>query len=245
MTTITSKQSSLDERRAKSTAWALTFADLVTLLLTFFVLLLVILNDAEKYIDEVINKLLDETYEEMEESLSSETTSVERVTKGIKITIRGNLFKSTSADVESEYYPVIHQIGKIIRESEVINIFDDKNYADLLDLINKRGLQLDVEVRCEGHTDDEKLPPNADYPSNWELSASRSLNLVRLMNKYASMPEKYFSAMGYGEFRPIIDVNSISNYAEKNKARAINRRVEIYLDAFLKQKVQSEIEINI
>jgi hypothetical protein len=40
-------------------------------------------------------------------------------------------------------------------------------------------------------------------------------------------------------------VKSISNYAEKNKARAINRRVEIYLDAFLKQKVQSEIEINI
>ena len=245
MTTITSKQSSLDERRAKSTAWALTFADLVTLLLTFFVLLLVILNDAEKYIDDVINKLLDETYEEMDQSLSSETTSVERVTKGIKITIRGNLFKSTSADVEPEYYPVIHQIGKIIRESEVINIFDDKNYADLLDLINKRGLQLDVEVRCEGHTDDEKLPPNADYPSNWELSASRSLNLVRLMNKYAAMPEKYFSAMGYGEFRPIIDVKSISNYVEKDKARAINRRVEIYLDAFLKQKVQSEIEINI
>jgi hypothetical protein len=40
-------------------------------------------------------------------------------------------------------------------------------------------------------------------------------------------------------------VKSISNYAEQNKARAINRRVEIYLDAFLKQKVQSEIEINI
>ncbi|MBT5224526.1 MAG: OmpA family protein [Candidatus Marinimicrobia bacterium] len=244
-TTITSKQSSLDERRAKFTAWALTFADLVTLLLTFFVLLLVILNDAEKYIDDVINKLLDETYEEMEQSLSSETTSVERVTKGIKITIRGNLFKSTSADVEPEYYPVIHRIGKIIRESEVINLFDDKDYANLLDLIDKKGQQLDVEVRCEGHTDDAKLPPNADYPSNWELSASRSLNIVRLMNKYAALPEKYFSAMGYGEFRPIIDVKSISNYDEKNKARAINRRVEIYLDAFLKQKVRSEIEINI
>ena len=244
-TTITSKQSSLDERRAKFTAWALTFADLVTLLLTFFVLLLVILNDAEKYIDDVINTLLDETYEEMEQSLSSETTSVERVTKGIKITIRGNLFKSTSADVEPEYYPVIHRIGKIIRESEVINLFDDKDYANLLDLIDKKGQQLDVEVRCEGHTDDEKLPPNADYPSNWELSASRSLNIVRLMNKYAALPEKYFSAMGYGEFRPIIDVKSISNYDEKNKARAINRRVEIYLDAFLKQKVRSEIEINI
>ena len=91
----------------------------------------------------------------------------------------------------------------------------------------------------------EKLPPNSDYPSNWELSAARSLNLVRIMNKYAAMPEKYFSAMGYGEFRPIIDVGSIRNPEEKRKARAINRRVEIYLDAFLKKKVLSEIKINV
>lgn len=235
----------MDERKAKATAWALTFADMVTLLLTFFVLLLVILNDAEKHIDAVINKLLDDTYSEMNQDLSSANVSVDRVTKGIKITIRGNLFKSAAADVEPEYYPVIHQIGKIIRESEVINIFDDQNYNNLLDLIQKRGSQLNVEVRCEGHTDDEKLPPNADFPSNWELSAARSLNLVRLMNKYAAMPEKYFSAMGYGEFRPIIDVHSIHNPDEKKKARAVNRRVEIYLDAFLKQKVISEVEINV
>ncbi|HIN01750.1 MAG TPA: hypothetical protein EYM60_00260 [Candidatus Marinimicrobia bacterium] len=235
----------MDERKAKATAWALTFADMVTLLLTFFVLLLVILNDAEKHVDAVINKLLDKTYAKMNQNLSSENISVDRVTKGIKITIRGNLFKSTSADVEPEYYPVIHQIGRIIRESEVINIFDDESYTNLLDMIHKQGSQLNVEVRCEGHTDDEKLPPNADYPSNWELSAARSLNLVRFICKYAAMPEKYFSAMGYGEFRPIIDVKSISNIAEKKKARAVNRRVEIYLDAFLKKKMISEIEINV
>ena len=81
----------MDERRAKSTAWALTFADLVTLLLTFFVLLLVILNDAEKHIDRVINKLLDETYEELKENIASSYVSVDRVTKGIKITMRGEI----------------------------------------------------------------------------------------------------------------------------------------------------------
>ena len=80
---------SMDERKAKATAWALTFADMVTLLLTFFVLLLVILNDAEKQIDAVINKLLDDTYEKMDDDLSSATVSVDRVTKGIKITNKG------------------------------------------------------------------------------------------------------------------------------------------------------------
>jgi len=37
----------------------------------------------------------------------------------------------------------------------------------------------------------------------------------------------------------------MANYSQKKKARAINRRVEIYLDAFLKEKVISEFEINI
>ena len=112
-------------------------------------------------------------------------------------------------------------------------------------IIDQNNAILNVEVRCEGHTDDAKLPPNAEYPSNWELSAARSLNLVRLMNKHAGMPEKYFSALGYGEFRPVIDVSNISDFKDKQKGRAKNRRVEIYLDAFLKNKSYTEKEINI
>ena len=89
------------------------------------------------------------------------------------------------------------------------------------------------------------MPLSADYPSNWELSAARSLNIVRLMNQSAEMPEKYFSALGYGEFRPIVDINSIKGNLDKSKARAINRRVEIYLDAFIADKTYTEKEINI
>ena len=236
---------SLDERRAKSTAWALTFADVVTLLLTFFVLLLVMLSDAEKRLSTLIEKLLDETYEEMTLGLSYDNIAVDRETKGIKITITGNLFKSTSAEIDPKYYDVVHQIGQLIADSDLMNINFREEHESLLKIIDQNNATLNVEVRCEGHTDDAKLPPNAEYPSNWELSAARSLNLVRLMNKHAGMPEKYFSALGYGEFRPVIDVNNISDFKEKQKGRAKNRRVEIYLDAFLKNKPHTEKEINI
>ena len=236
---------SLDERRAKSTAWALTFADVVTLLLTFFVLLLVMLSDAEKRLSTLIENLLDETYEEMTTGLSYDNISVNRETKGIKITITGNLFKSTSADIDPSYYEAIHQIGQLISKSDLMNINSREEHKSLLKIIDQNNSILNVEIRCEGHTDDQKLPANADYPSNWELSAARSLNLVRLMNEHASMPEKYFSALGYGEFRPVIDVNKISDFKEKQKARAKNRRVEIYLDAFLKNRSYAEININI
>ena len=239
------KELSLDERKAKATAWALTFADVVTLLLTFFVLLLVMLNDAEKRLSILIDKLLDETYEEMTQGLSYENIEVERETKGIKITITGNLFKSTSSEIEPVYYSVVHEIGQIISESALMNLKDRKEHQQLLKIVDQQNAILNVEIRCEGHTDDAKLPPNADYPSNWELSSARSLNLVRLMNKHAGMSEKYFSALGYGEFRPVVDVSDIENFKEKQKARAKNRRVEIYLDAFIKQKVEIEKKVNI
>ena len=245
MDNLSRQSMSLDERRAKSTAWALTFADVVTLLLTFFVLLLVMLSDAEKRLSTLIEKLLDETYEEMTLGLSYDNIAVDRETKGIKITITGNLFKSTSAEIDPKYYDVVHQIGQLIAESDLMNINSKEEHKSLLGIIDQNNAILNVEVRCEGHTDDAKLPPNSEYPSNWELSAARSLNLVRLMNKHAGMPEKYFSALGYGEFRPVIDVSQISDFEERQKGRAKNRRVEIYLDAFLKNKPYNEKEINI
>ena len=234
------KSISIDERQAKSTAWALTFADVVTLLLTFFVLLLVMLNDAEKSINVIIDKLLDQTYEEMIKDLKSDEIMVERETKGIKITLRGNLFKSASSEIDMKYFPIIDKMGNILNRSDLINIQSKDEYEALLDIIEKRGLELNVEVRCEGHTDDAKLPKGSIYPSNWELSAARSLNLVKIMNKNALMPEKYFSAMGYGEFRPIVDIESTLNFREKQEARAANRRVEIYLDAFITEKYKKQ-----
>ena len=227
------KDISIDERQAKATAWALTFADVVTLLLTFFVLLLVMLNDAEKSINVIIDKLLDQTYQEMIKDLKSEEIIVERETKGIKITLKGNLFKSASSEIDPKYYPVIDKMGNILNKSDLINIQTKQEYKSLLNTIEKRGLNLNVEVRCEGHTDDAKLPKNSIYPSNWELSSARSLNLVKIMNKNALMPERYFSAMGYGEFRPIVDIKPEFSFNERIRARAENRRVEIYLDAFI------------
>ena len=163
---------------------------------------------------------------------------------GTILTITGNLFKSTSAEIDSSYYSVIHQIGQLIADSDLMNVYTREEHKVLLKIIDQHNANLNVEVRCEGHTDDAKLPLDAEYPSNWELSAARSLNLVRLMNKHAGMPEKYFSALGYGEFRPVVDVAAITDFKEKQKARAKNRRVEIYLDAFLKNKTYLETKID-
>jgi len=127
-------------------------------------MLLVILNDAEKHIDRVINVLLDETYNELKENVESSYVAVERVTKGVKITMAsGRLFKSMDDEVQPIVYPLLRQIGGIIRLSKLMHISEDPRYTKLLRAIQKRGGFLNVEIRCEGHTDDLPLPPNAKY----------------------------------------------------------------------------------
>ena len=201
------KPVSQEEARAKTTAWALTFADLTTLLLTFFVLLLVILNDAESHVDRWVNVILDETEKELRVLQQSTLVDIERVTKGIKITLTGaKLFKSLSADLNPDADPILVQIGGLIRTSTLMNIYNQKRWAPLLDMIARAQDTLNIEIRCEGHTDDKPIPMNSKFRNNWELSSARSLNLVQRLSELAEMDEHYFSALGYGEFRPKIDL---------------------------------------
>ena len=228
---------SAEEAKAKSTAWAVTYADLVTLLLTFFILLLVILNDAEKHIDRVINMLLDETYQELKENIESSYVYVDRVTEGVNITMAsGRLFRSMDDDVQTLVYPLLRQIGGIVRVSKLLNLDEDDRFDRLIEAVEKRGGFLNVEIRCEGHTDDLPLPKQAQFASNWDLSTSRALNIVKLLSEFSRIPESKFSALGYGEFRPVIPISSIGkNAVDIRNARAKNRRVEIYMDAFIKK----------
>ena len=234
------KAVSQEEARAKTTAWALTFADLTTLLLTFFVLLLVILNDAEAHVDRLVNIILDETEKELAPLQQNNLVDIERVTKGIKITLTGSkLFKSLSADLNPDADPVLVQIGGLIRTSTLMNIYKQPRWEPLLEMIKRSNDTLNIEIRAEGHTDDKPIPMNSKFRNNWELSSARSLNLVQRLSELAQMEQHYFSALGYGEFRPKREISDIKNRAELEEARAENRRVEIYFDAFIKSKNES------
>jgi|TARA_B100001167_G_scaffold177924_1_gene132652 chemotaxis protein MotB len=229
---------SVEEARAKNSSWAITYADLVTLLLTFFVLLLVILNEEEKQIDRIINMLMNETYSELKK-VESQYLKVTRETKGVKLTVSsGRLFKSMEAEVQASALPLLDQIGAIIRVSKLLRLDEDQKYNNFRERIRSFGKDLNVEIRCEGHTDGEQVPPNSKYDSNWDLSTARALNIVKYISDKSQIPEKEFSAMGYGEFRPVVAMDTVSqNLLAIKDANSKNRRVEIYLDAFLKTNV--------
>ncbi len=82
----------------------------------------------------------------------------------------------------------------------------------------------DVEgklIRVEGHTDDVPTDPKGPFPSNWELSTTRALAVVRLLQEQG-VPATRLSAAGYGEYRPIA-----SNKSPQGKS--LNRRIDIVL----------------
>ncbi len=78
-----------------------------------------------------------------------------------------------------------------------------------------------TNLYVEGHTDN--MPIHTDrYPSNWELSTARALSVVRYFHDQKKIPEKNLAAVGHGQYRPLVPNDSPEN-------RAKNRRVEILL----------------
>jgi len=79
----------------------------------------------------------------------------------------------------------------------------------------------DYNIRIEGHTDDVPIH-NSQYTSNWELSTARATEMIRLLIlKYGFAPER-LSAGGYAQFHPIASNASAAG-------RALNRRVDVVI----------------
>lgn len=81
----------------------------------------------------------------------------------------------------------------------------------------------DKAIRIEGHTDNDQIVGNLakKFPTNWELSAARAINVARYLQQQGIDP-MVLSAIAYGEYRPVA-----SNDTEEGKAK--NRRIEIIL----------------
>ena len=81
----------------------------------------------------------------------------------------------------------------------------------------------DKSIRIEGHTDDVQISRALAqrYPTNWELSAARAINVTRFLQDQGIDPAN-LSAVAYGEWKPVA-----TNDTAEGKAK--NRRIEIIL----------------
>jgi chemotaxis protein MotB len=79
-------------------------------------------------------------------------------------------------------------------------------------------------IRVEGHTDNVPISSRLQgtFPTNWELSAARAINVVHFLQDKVGIPGEKLSACGFSQYRPVAD-NSTP------KGRALNRRIQIVL----------------
>jgi len=89
----------------------------------------------------------------------------------------------------------------------------------------------DKQIQVSGHTDRTPISDKltVQFPTNWELSSARAINVVRFLSEKANVPPERLVASGYGEYHPIA-----SNKTAAGRAR--NRRIEILLTPSLAPK---------
>jgi chemotaxis protein MotB len=79
----------------------------------------------------------------------------------------------------------------------------------------------DVAVRVEGHTDSTPIHTEK-FPSNWELSGARAMSVLRVITETNKMSPDRLSGAGYGEHHPIAPNDTLDG-------RAQNRRVDLVI----------------
>jgi chemotaxis protein MotB len=92
----------------------------------------------------------------------------------------------------------------------------------VLDVIAAEMVALGMPIRVEGHTDESRLV-STRYRDNWDLSASRAAAVASYIQRAHNVDGKLLAAAGYGSSRPLGDNSTPAG-------REANRRVELLIE---------------
>jgi len=221
---------------AGAPAWMVTYSDLVTLLLTFFVLLLSMASMDPVKFTKASSSIKDAF------GIHSARSTIDfsiPILPSAPITTFSPIQQQTSKKIYEEIKSQIDSlrlnknIGVLKRDDDsiVLRVNDSvlfeqgqsklalKSYPTLRTLANIIK-PLPMNLRIEGHTDDLKVSKSPH--SNWDLSVDRSVAVLRFFNRSDLLSLDRMATVGYGKDRPLVP--------NKNEAnRAMNRRVDFVL----------------
>ena len=216
-----------DTLSADDSGFYISYADMMTLLMVFFVLMFSVSKPDESRFDEVAKsvsqafnqevaqEIIDEInrLEVLEKSLNatieavqlSDQISTEVTPDGLKLELASSaLFAAGSADIRQSMKATLKQL------SGAILTLPSEEYMK----------------RIEGHTDDVPIS-TARFPSNWELASARALNVLHLFEANG-FPSDQLAATSYADTQPKLPNRSATGEAlAENQAK--NRRVLVYI----------------
>lgn len=183
----------------EDSAWLLTYADLMTLLLTFFIFLLSISSpDTRKY-HEMMRRLGDAfgagegAFEVVEEeTLESVMNKIEG------LITRENLERDIILTQDPRGIVLYSSNDIVFEPGKTVILEDTKLFLDNVSQILKN---VSYKIIVEGHTDDVPIQTR-EFPSNWELSANRASAVVRYLIATDNIAPSRLIPAGYADVKP-------------------------------------------
>ncbi|MDH5444592.1 MAG: flagellar motor protein MotD [Gammaproteobacteria bacterium] len=241
--------------------WLISYADFITLMFAFFVVMYAISSVNEnKY--KILSDTLVKTFKT--EELTAEPIQVGKEPKQLvsepaiktdtkpakpksedlnskkkMAKIAGQLIKNLKPLVDKQLIKIEHNDRWVKVQINTSILFDtgsavlENDAFEPLDALAKVLKPLPNIINIEGHTDNLPITTQR-FPSNWELSAHRASSVVRRFISRGVKPSN-LSAIGYGHHQPI-------STNRTHKGRRENRRVVIMIMAEKKSHLQLDIE---
>jgi len=210
-----------------SNSCKVTYSDLLTGLLAFFLLLIIKAEQESNTTFKFADQLKETVYKQVIDEKNVRNLDwlyVEHAgPKGIKLVIPSEIgdqtfFQSGDDRIVTDFLFYLSTVADIVEGLELEQI--PTRYAAIFERLRFAGKSIKINVRIEGHSDAVPLGRNSRFRDNWDLSTARAHQVMQFFIDETPIPEAFFSMSGYGPFHPLVDIN---RYDE-------NRRVEIYLD---------------
>lgn len=251
-----------DAEHENTERWLLTYSDLITLLMIFFVIMYAMSNvDAQKY--QVLSQSLEGALNPVGLSgtgSGGSSTSGGGIDQATADALAAQLAADGKTDkVDPKLVAAAQQIQQLVNEKGLqdkvsVSVKERGVVVGLMNtvLFEPGSAKIKPEavptliaigqiangvhnyIRVEGNTDD--VPQNSpQFPSNWELSCARATEVLKLMIAQSGVAPDKISPVGYGEYRP-----SVPNTSPENRSK--NRKVDIVILSDKLDKSESSMD---
>jgi chemotaxis protein MotB len=223
--------------------WLVSYADFITLLFAFFVVLFATgQSDMRKKVELAAS--IQSAFNQMgifepHSALPSETALIGsggsgappivsvplRSTPESIVIVRQHIEQSAQPEIAQGMIAIHQSVNGLVISLQEAGFFDsgatDIRGSALPVLDRIAAVLPEAPLRVEGHTDNVPIH-TPQFASNWELSSSRASSIARHLLLHPNIRAEQMSVAGYAEFHP-----AASNSTAEGRAR--NRRVDIVL----------------
>ncbi len=222
--------------------WLITYADMITLLMAFFIMMyaMSILN-VDKFRQlavsvrsgfggDVPQSMYDALGVFDQAGASSGTDATPAITDSLQLVSQvSNTLRKGLTALDRGNVAVSSTGGQVTIRVKSDDVLFARGSADIspraratLHAIAQAVGHLPYSLRVEGHTCNLPIH-SARFPSNWELSSERAINVVTALIRQDGLAPARLSAVGFADTRPLAP-----NTCEENRVQ--NRRIDIILE---------------